>query len=92
MKTKSDALVTSSPLMFIIFTLAFLAGETFFTPGFSVIAILSILAFALVIQTLDDLQKGSKPFWGKITWGFFIFVLPIIGPFLYLLICKENFS
>lgn len=62
MKTKSDTLVTSSPLMFIIFSLAFLAGETFFITRFSVIAFLSILAFATVIRALDDLLKGSKPF------------------------------
>jgi len=77
-------------MLFVVLALALSSGESLFAASIPVMVILGLLALALFIRTLDDLQKSPKANTDKVFWGTAIFVLPFIGPLLYLIMGKER--
>ena len=66
------------------------SGGEVIAGGLGLYALVSILAFVIVIVAVLDLVKKPYPLQKKLIWGAIIFFVPFLGAILYFLIGRNK--
>ena len=66
------------------------SGGEIIAGGLGLYAIVSILAFIVVVLAILDLVKKPYPMEKKLIWGAIIFFIPFLGAILYFLIGRNK--